>query len=72
MDWGSFDRVKILWESRCLFLYTKVPPPFVVLRIVPYSPTTVPLFASVKKTPIKMFVVPLDCENSSLFRRLWF
>jgi hypothetical protein len=34
----------------------------VVLRIFPLSPTAVPVFASVNETPLKGYVVPLDCE----------
>ena len=36
-------------------------PPFVVLRIVPFQPTAVPMFTSVKETPYKGFIVPLVC-----------
>ncbi len=39
-----------------------VVPPFVVLRIVPSSPTAVPVFVSVNETPYRIFVVPLVCE----------
>jgi len=35
--------------------------PFVVRRIVPPFPTTVPVLASMKQTPRRMFVVPLHC-----------
>jgi len=34
-------------------------PPSVVLRIVPYDPTAVPLFASVNETPQREYGVPL-------------
>ena len=36
-------------------------PPFVVLRIVPRSPTIVPVLTSVNETSYKLFVVPLVC-----------
>jgi hypothetical protein len=36
-----------------------VAPPFVVRRIVPKSPTAVPVFASTKETPRSITVVPL-------------
>ena len=35
-------------------------PPFVVLSIVPHAPTAVPVFASVKETSAKSYIVPLD------------
>ena len=41
-------------------------PPFVVLIIVPPSPTAEPLFASVKETPSKSSFVPLFCITQSV------
>jgi hypothetical protein len=38
-----------------------VSPPFVVCRIFPDAPTTAPLFASNRKTPLRELDTPLDC-----------
>ena len=44
-------KLKLVGISSNLFSSINETPPFVVRRIVPSSPTTVPLFASVKETP---------------------
>src|SRR5260370_5985798 len=40
----------------------QVTPPSIVRRIVPDSPTAVPVLASTKETPCRLFVVPLDWD----------
>src|SRR6266536_3576978 len=42
-----------------LIWLTQLAPPSIVLRIIPYQLTAVPLFASVKETALRLLVVPL-------------
>jgi len=55
---GKENVQQIILGSACL--RTQLSPPSVVLRIMPAPPTTVPVLASVKKTPTIGLKVPLD------------